>query len=268
MWGSLDWLFVVFGCAGFAAAAYCLRLVQTANRHLRKVQLELGAVREDQARLQQRLDAERDDQVRSRQRFQMLLDEARTITDERLAGSLTSLRERVASQVRDLEEWRLKSLAPLQFAAEQAEQSKTVERRGRLAGFRDALLKANVELSAHVDRLVAVDHAVSGVTKSLECGDANPLLGRDQIETVAAILKALSEEERLDRAFSGVLRKRTPEFEARLMLHDHAKESDRRKRDERRIAAAIAFAQYKLPPLAPMEKFRALKTGGQRDGFG
>jgi hypothetical protein len=90
---------------------------------------------------------------------------------------------------------------------------------------------------------------------------------RRDTEAITRVLSALAHEQWPDDDRRGVLHRQTDEFSTRLKAHDRMKQIDRRQREQERAAGAIAFNRYKLPPLTPFEKFQALKSRGQRDGF-
>jgi hypothetical protein len=93
-------------------------------------------------------------------------------------------------------------------------------------------------------------------------------VGDPQVMAIAGILEELAREKSPDAVWLSKIRERRQEFDLILKFKDAMKDLDKRARDEERAAAQMTFARYKLPPLTPFEKFRALRSLGQRDSFG
>ena len=74
-------------------------------------------------------------------------------------------------------------------------------------------------------------------------------------------------EESPDETWRKAIRNINREFDPILKMRDQTKQLDGSARDAHRAAAVSAFDKYKLPPITPLEKFRALASRGQRDGF-
>jgi hypothetical protein len=186
-------------------------------------------------------------------------------TDGQLAKHLLALSTAIADRIQFLDHIRTSSAEPFCRVADEVERSATVSRKERFTGFREALKNAHVQLSLHIDRLLAA-HSDIG-TKAFHAEHVDRLLGQSEVEAIKEVLELLEREVSPDEAWQEAVRKRAKEFNHILQTRDRLRQSDMQRRKEDREAAEVAFKKYLLPPLTPFEKFRTLLTHGQRDSF-
>jgi hypothetical protein len=204
----------------------------------------------------------------ARNQLKELRDTPPVLTDIQLVGHLSALNARILDCILILDDVRINSAEPFSWVAEEAAQSRTISRQERYTGFRDSLEKANIQISLHIDRLLAAFPLVSTLEESLRAGHLDARVGHSDITSIATVLEALDREVSPDDAWRNAIHKIRKEFDPILKVRDQSRELDRRHREEKRLVAAIAFSKYKLPPLTPVDKYRALKARGQRDSFG
>jgi hypothetical protein len=190
------------------------------------------------------------------------------VTDSQLVDHLLALHNRITERIETLEDWRIKSAQPFQEIAEEAEKSRTVSRKERFVGYRERLQNANVQINIHIERLVTAHSLVLSIAETLKSRHVDSLVGNHDIQKISAVLSSFAGETWPLDDHRGILHRQTAEYRSRLKAYDRAKEIDKRQREQDRAAAEITFNRYKMPPLTPLEKFRALRSRGQRDSLG
>ena len=252
------------GCLGLAVGYFCMRSARKTGHKLAQVRKEIDALHEQLEAAKRRHRNEIEDANR---RYQQIIDAPPLPTDPQFASHLVALGARLSDCAHDLEDWRVKSAAPFAAVSAELEHARTVSRRERFTRYRDSLQSANIEISRRTERLLAAHAMIEAMVQSFAAGDLGSVVGCAEIAAIETVLNALEHEEWPSDDVRGLLYRETAEIRSRRALYDRANESERRERNEDRAAAAVAFSRYKLPPLTPLEKFRSLKSGGQRDGF-
>jgi hypothetical protein len=189
-------------------------------------------------------------------------------SDRRLADHLGRLGERLGGQAEDFEQARIKSALPLMKIAEMAAASRVVTRKPRLERLQADLETANAELARLTDHHVGVLGALGGIIDALSRLDAEEGAGRKACGEIERCVGFIAVEENDEAWHGGILHEPTADFRLSLAMKDRARERARSEREEQRRAADIAFNRHKLPPLTSIEKFRALRSFGRRDGVG
>jgi carbonic anhydrase len=268
MLSTVDWIAVALGgICGIQALVYWQK---SKRRHQ---QLEFAHEKAEQVRsqLQQSqidLQQAHGKAEEARRQLQELIAHPPVPTDTQFASHLSALDTRIVDRIIDLEDARVSSVQPLQVAAKESEQSRVVERKDRFATYYDTLRKANVQISIHVERLLVSHSALLALRDALKAGHLASLVGHSDCAGIERVVEALSREEPPDAVWTKSIRNREKEFAAILKLRDKIRALDRREREAARAEADSAFNKYKLPPITPLEKFRALVPRGQRDNFG
>lgn len=260
MLGTVDWIAIGLGCVCGIAALVFWRSASEAKLRQRQLQREYEQLQLD---LQNGLgEAEA-----IRRQLQELIDRPPLPADPHFAEHLSALGERIADRLLELDGARVSSAEPLRLAAEESEQSRVIERKKRFAGYRDTLFEANVEINGHVERLLDCHAAVLVVRDAVKAGHLDPRVGHAYCLEIRTVIEALDREESPDETWRNAIRNINREFDPVLKMRDQERQRDRSTRDADRAAAASAFDKYRLPPITPLEKFHALASRGQRDGF-
>jgi hypothetical protein len=197
-----------------------------------------------------------------------LRDDPPAPSDLTLADYLGRLGSRAVDQAERLQRARIRSAISLVKITEMATTSRVVTRKPKLARLQADLEGANAELARLTDCLLAAISPVEGVIDALRRGDIAESVGDracDEVNRCIISIKKEADEEAPNR---GILHEPTDEFRMQLASKDRAKDLARSEREAQRQAAELAFTRHKLPPLTPLEKFRSLKSFGQRDSFG
>jgi hypothetical protein len=149
-----------------------------------------------------------------------------------------------------------------------ASTSRVVTRKPKLQRLQANLETANAELARLTDHHVGVLTSMVAVIDSLRGTDIEDGAGGKACDEIERCVVAIALEEDEEAYHGGILHEPTKDFQLNLALKDRGRERARAEREGQRQAADMAFSRYKLPPLTSMDKFRALRSFGRRDGFG
>ena len=264
----------VAGCLGLFFAWIYWRTVQTADRKVqtadRQVQQAYDQVKETRDKLEQAqvdLQNSRKNEKKAGQELQRLQANPPLPSDARLLSILSELADRIYDRVTQLDTARVVSVEPYCMSVKEMDESKNADRKKRFTRFRDTLERANVNISIHIDRLITAHTVMGTLSDLLKSGRIDRKVGDFEMMAIAGVLEELDREISPDEAWLSKIRERRQHFDLILKLKEQMKELNKRARDDERAAAQVAFARHKLPPLTPFEKFRALRSAGQRDSF-
>jgi len=254
MLGGVDWIAVALACiCGVEALVYWQSARSSKRRHQRS-QLEL-----------QRANNKAEE---ARRKLQVMIDHPPVPTDAHFVSHLSALRERIVEKLLELDGARLNSAEPLRLAAEESEQSRVIERKKRFAAYCEILCQANIKISLHIERLLDSHSAILTLQDAFVAGHLGLSVGNSDCTGIRAVIEALNREESPDVTWRKAVSRINREFSTVLKIRDQRKELFRLDRERDRAAAISAFSKFKLPPITPLEKFRALASRGQRDSFG
>lgn len=267
MLGTVDWIAVALGCiCGVQALVYWRSAQRSKTRHQQsQLDLQQAHGKAEEARLDlQQAQGKADE---ARRQLQELIAHPPVPTDAQFVSHLSALCTRIVDRILVLDGARLSSAEPLRLAAEESEQSRVVKRKERFATYCDTLRKANIQISLHTERLLDSHSAVLTLRDAIKAGYLNSFVGHPDCMEIEAVVVDLDQEESPDDAWRNAIRNIRKEFDSVLKARDERKELYRLDREADRAAAASAFNKYKLPPMTPLAKFRALVPRGQRDNF-
>jgi hypothetical protein len=254
IFGTVNWIAVVLGCiCGIEAWVYWRSTQSAKSRHQQsQLDLQQACGKAEEALCQ----------------LQRMIDHPPVPTDAQFVGHLSALSGRIVDKLLELDQARISSAEPLRLAAEQSEQARVTERKRRFASYYDSLCTANIEINLHIERLLDSHSAVLALQDALEAEHLGAFVGNSDCLSIRAVIDALDQEESPDDTWRKAIRNREREFAPVLKGRDQRKELYRLNREADRAAASSAFNKFKLPPMTPLEKFRALAPRGQRDSFG
>jgi len=237
------------------------------RERIRQMQSHLDAIERQRQTSQNELEATRGELAAASRQLADLALNPPLPSDHHLARHLTELSVRLVECAERLENARVISAEPLEKVSEALDKARTEERQRRFQGFKDSLIQANIRLSSHVDRMLAPCLHLLSVASALRASELTSQTGSAEVTEIERVLEKLTQEDWLEGEHRGFLHRSTEEFRFRLELNDRGKELEQRERDEQRTTAANAFNRHRLPPPTPLQKFRSLRSKGQRDAF-